>query len=136
MQKATLKSMRSLGKVRARRVFTGFFHADNHDDYIAYIGERIKKERPNANFKLQLEEPSNCIRYIENDVPTNYFWFLPKIKTETLGVVEFRSHDFRFLPDGDAVYSYGPKLTKDCLRDYGFAIDLGKNEYLEYHILD
>ena len=129
----TLKEMRALKKVRAKRVYTGRFHADNHNEFLAFLEERIREERPNVTFELRVIKGSNCIHYIENGKSTNYFWKLPKFTKVAYGILEFRSQDYRFLADGSEEYSYGPKLTKENITEFGIMIDVGSAK-LEYHI--
>ena len=95
----------------------------------------ISSERPGVSFKLKVIEASDSVQYIENGKSTSYYWRLPKLKREVFGTLEFRSKDYRFLPDGSSEYSYGPRLTKNNITDYGIAVDLG-GDMLEYHFED
>jgi hypothetical protein len=125
--------LKSIGRVNARRVFTGEFHSDNHGEFIEFLHRALKGQHPDLN--LSLETKRQMVHLSEDGVDTGVFWQLPKIKKEQTGFVEFRSHDYRFLGAGEEAFCYGSALTSDNLRDFGFEVDAGEGT-IQYYLED
>ena len=120
----TLKQLRSKKTYRAvKRVIGGHCIEDIPD--MIKEAERVAKEN---DTKAVVKKDT-----IEFEGFTNFI-FLPKMRRETSGTITLRSKDYTFLAGGRDTEGYGPDLKADMLTDYGFAIENGNEQTIEYHI--
>ena len=125
-----LTDLKKRKKVKCTRVYTGKFHKDNHEALVEDLKERIKAERPEANFQLKVS--GQQVDYIENGEPTEHFWYLPKINKRIGGMIHFTEVGFSFVQDGASVGSPEIHLLPEYVRDYGFELPLPFGS-LQYH---
>ena len=135
MSKRTLKGLRSLKRVKVKKIYMGQFHRDNHNEYMDYLKGIIKREYPNKTVNVFKSDNggSYCLATIDGrELPNS--WMLPNMKKISEGYVTFRSKDYFFEENGRKERSYGSELRASQLTDYGFKIDTHSGHEVQYHI--
>lgn len=121
---------------RAKRIFTGRYHAGNTKQLIQDLKEEMSI-RYNVDKKQVTIAPVRGVYmiYVKGNKVTEYY-HIPLMEKSSIGKIEFQTENFYFTKDGSDQPSMAHNPMMKNLRSYGFEISTFSGDTLQYHIIE